>query len=193
MKKCKTCGIEKPLDQYYKQKGSKDGLRGSCKQCLNQKTNEYNAKNREKINGNARNRRKEDPEGHKNRVNAYRNANREEIREKNRIYQRKWKQNPVNRAVHNMRSRLVDCITKGTKSASTMELLGCSSEDFMKHISSQFTEGMTWSNYGEWHIDHIKPVASFDMSLPEDQRKCFHYSNLQPLWSEDNWHKSSNY
>lgn len=190
MKKCRECEIEKPLDQFYRQKGTKDGLRTQCKTCLNAKTNAYNAKNRAKINENARNRRKEDPEGHKNRVKAYREANRDKIREQNRINQRKWKEKPVNRAVHCLRSRLVDCITKGTKSAGTMELLGCSAEEFQKHISSQFTKGMSWDNYGDWHIDHIRPVASFDMTDPKQQRECFHWTNLQPLWAMDNWKKS---
>lgn len=74
-----------------------------------------------------------------------------------------------------------------------MELIGCSIEQLLEHLESQFQDGMTWDNYGEWHIDHIKPCAMFDFTKEEDQRECFHYTNLQPLWAEDNLRKSDKY
>jgi len=70
-----------------------------------------------------------------------------------------------------------------------MELVGCSIEELMKHIESQFTDGMSWENQGEWHIDHVRPCASFDLTDEQQQRECFHYTNLQPLWAEDNLRK----
>ena len=75
---------------------------------------------------------------------------------------------------------------KGKKCNSTVKLLGCSIKNFKKHMELQFKNGMTWENYGKWHIDHIKPCSLFDLTKPEDQRKCFHYTNLQPLWAKDN-------
>ena len=83
----------------------------------------------------------------------------------------------------------------GKKAIKTMELLGCSIESFKKHIESQFTKGMTWDNYGYkgWHIDHIVPCAAFDLTKPEEQKKCFHYTNLQPMWGTPNIKKSSWY
>lgn len=79
--------------------------------------------------------------------------------------------------------------------AGTLELLGCSTDAAKMHIESQFSEGMAWENHGlhGWHIDHIKPCASFDLTLDSEQRKCFHYSNLQPLWAKDNIKKSDKY
>ncbi len=71
-----------------------------------------------------------------------------------------------------------------------MMLIGCEIDYLMFHIQEQFTEGMNWNNYGEWHIDHRKPCASFDLSKPNAQRKCFHFSNLQPLWAIENIKKS---
>ena len=65
------------------------------------------------------------------------------------------------------------------KKGKTMELVGCSPEDVMKHLESKFTEGMTWDNYGEWHIDHIRPCASFNLEEPAEQKKCFNWSNLR--------------
>ena len=70
--------------------------------------------------------------------------------------------------------------------ATTLEFLGCSIEQARLHLESQFRDGMSWDNYGEWEIDHIRPCASFDLTDPEQQRECFHYSNLQPLWREEN-------
>ena len=70
-------------------------------------------------------------------------------------------------------------------------LIGCSLEELKKHLESQFKPGMSWKNRGRngWHIDHIKPCASFDLSKSEEQHKCFHYSNLQPLWAKENLRK----
>lgn len=71
------------------------------------------------------------------------------------------------------------------------EHVGCSYEQLVEHLESQFVEGMTWENYGlrGWHIDHIKPVCSFDHTDTDEVRECWHYSNLQPLWAIDNWKK----
>jgi len=98
---------------------------------------------------------------------------------------------PAFKILGNLRGRLSNAVkTGGTgKSASTMELTGCTLPELMAHLESQFTEGMTWANQGEWHIDHIKPCASFDMMIPEQQRQCFHWTNLQPLWGADNMSK----
>ena len=76
------------------------------------------------------------------------------------------------------------------KTKATFELLEeCSTDELNKHLESLFQQGMSWDNYGEWHIDHIRPCASFDLTDFEQQKQCFHYSNLQPLWAADNFAK----
>jgi len=102
---------------------------------------------------------------------------------------------PVFRMTNNLRKRLTDALAGRNKSAATLELLGCSVCDLKLHLESNFTEGMTWENYSfsGWHIDHIRPCASFDLSCPEQQKQCFHYTNLQPLWAEDNLRKGDTY
>lgn len=74
-----------------------------------------------------------------------------------------------------------------------VELLGCSIETFRGHIESQFQAGMSWANYGlhGWHIDHIMPCAVFDLRDPEQVARCFHYTNMRPVWAHDNLRKSS--
>mgnify|MGYP002639326074 CR=1 FL=1 len=95
---------------------------------------------------------------------------------------------------HNLSCRLRTALKGVRKSATTMKLLGCSPEYLRNHLEMQFTAGMSWKNYGlhGWHVDHIRPCSSFDMSDPKQQRKCFHYTNLQPLWAKDNLAKSNN-
>ncbi len=80
---------------------------------------------------------------------------------------------------------------KAKKSHSTVELLGCSIDEARRRIESMFLPGMTWENHGAWHIDHIRPCASFDLTDPMQQRECFDISNIQPLWAEDNLRKGT--
>ena len=79
------------------------------------------------------------------------------------------------------------------KSKRTRELIGCTPAELTKHLEAQFLPGMSWENYGQdtWHVDHIRPCASFDLTDPEQQQACFHFSNLQPLWAEDNMRKGA--
>jgi len=78
----------------------------------------------------------------------------------------------------------------GRKSASTLALIGCSWEYLMLHIARQFQAGMSWENYGLWELDHKQPCASFNLTIPEQQRICFNWCNIQPLWKTDNRRKS---
>jgi hypothetical protein len=96
----------------------------------------------------------------------------------------------------NINTKLANCLRhriwqalKGIcKSAHTMELVGCNIEQLKEHLEKQFTKGMNWLNWGfyGWHIDHIKTCYSFDLSIPEQQKQCFNYTNLRPLWAEEN-------
>lgn len=90
--------------------------------------------------------------------------------------------------INNMRSRLSHIIRGKEKGESTAKLLGCSYSYFIKYIESQFKEGMSFKNYGQdgWVIDHIIPCAKFDLSKTEHQKKCFHFTNLRPLWAFEN-------
>ena len=99
------------------------------------------------------------------------------------------------RACHRLRKRLLKVLNGRRKSGRMVELLGCSSDQLRSHLESLWQPGMTWANYGVygWHIDHIRPCASFDMSDPKQQAECFHHTNLQPLWAKDNIAKGARY
>lgn len=119
-----------------------------------------------------------------------------ENRENNLSRQRKWQKNkiltdPNFKLARNLRKRIWAVLKNNTKSDSTMKLLGCSIEEFKKYIEKKFEDGMSWDNYGVWHVDHIIACANFDLSDPEQQRICFHHTNLQPMWGEHNIKKGA--
>ena len=90
-----------------------------------------------------------------------------------------------------MRIRSAIKMSGSKKNDRTSKLIGCSIPYFMDHIEKQFNKGMTWENYGKWHIDHRVPCASFDLTDPEQQKACFHYTNMQPMWAKENLKKAN--
>ena len=127
------------------------------------------------------------------RAKRYRDNNRDKI---NAYHRNRKKNDPDYKMRELLRHRMLRVLKeqKSIKSCNTMELLGGTLEQAKAHIESQFKEGMTWANHGNngWHIDHIIPCASFDLTDPEEQKKCFHYKNLQPLWWRENLLKGAN-
>ena len=140
-----------------------------------------------------------DPE--KYRANAENNAKRSrEYYRKNRQDRIDWAKNYAKnrkktdqefKLKGTLRSRISTAIKKNPKAARTMTLIGCSISDLRKHLEMQFKPGMTWDNHSVhgWHIDHILPCKHFDLTDPEQQKVCFHYTNLQPMWAKDNLSK----
>ena len=119
--------------------------------------------------------------------------NKQHILEYQRNYRKKYRK-ILNNRIKFYYSTRIRMVLKGlSKSKRTLELLGCSIEFLKCYLASKFTLGMSWKNYNYrgWHIDHIKPCASFDLSKASEQRKCFNYMNLQPMWREDNQKKGS--
>jgi len=97
------------------------------------------------------------------------------------------------RLAHGLRVRLRHAIKAKSKMGSAVSDLGCSIEDFMAYMEAKFKDGMTWENHGlyGWHIDHITPLISFDLTDREQFLQACHYTNLQPLWAKDNLSKSN--
>lgn len=159
---------------------------------------------RAKVNASSRRSRAKNPAGlakyqteyrkkNKDRIKNYHSKWREINRNKLRFY---WNNYRKNRKINdldfkilcNLQCRLWFALKakKVNKLFKTIKLVGCTIPELKVHLETQFKNGMTWNNYGDWHIDHIKPCASFDLSNPEQQKICFHYKNLQPLWATTN-------
>ncbi len=119
--------------------------------------------------------------------------NRDRHREYQRGLRKRLRQTDADwRLRANLRGRLRKALVRASaaKSGKTMDLIGCTVAELKKHLRRQFTEGMTWRNYGhgpdKWNVDHRVPCAAFDLTDPEQQRQCFHFTNLQPMWHPEN-------
>lgn len=207
-KLCPKCNKIKNFSEFNKETKRKYGIGVYCKECIyiiakenKDRINNYYKKwaknNKDKIKiSNAKQRNK-----NKQYYKEYYKNNKEEHLKKCKIYSKNRRIKDIGfKILLNLRRRLAYAINGKDKSKKTTELLGCSIQQLKKYLESKFKSGMSWDNYGrgingkgmqEWHIDHIIPCASFDLSKPEEQRKCFHYSNLQPLWAKENLEKSN--
>jgi hypothetical protein len=124
----------------------------------------------------------------------YREEHKDEIREAKRIdLQNYRKRSPKKRLNDCFRTYIYQSIRSKKAGRHWETLVGYSISDLMIYLQSQFKDGMSWSNYGQWHIDHIRPIASFYFAEPEDEefKQCWALSNLQPLWAEENIKKSN--
>jgi hypothetical protein len=174
---CSSCKNLLPYYKFNKNKRSKDGLSCGCKQCIsiNNKVN-YNKYY------------KTAQEYLRNSENKKRKQEKANIRDKERrIFDYNF------RIRKNLRCRIRSALKLNRKVDSTFKLVGCNLEQLKQYLESKFLPGMTWSNYGKngWEVDHIYPCSKFDLTKEEEQRKCFHYTNLQPLWALDNWKKGN--
>ena len=151
---------------------------------------QYREKNREAIRLAKRAYRAEHAAEIAARDSKYKRSHRVEINAKKR---KRTKHDIHFRLVNNLRKRVHNALHGRSKAAHTMDLLGCTAEQCYAHLEMQFTPGMSWDNRTEWHIDHIRPIASFNLEEPGQQRACFHYTNLQPLWARDNLRKGAKY
>jgi hypothetical protein len=153
---------------------------------------EYRKKNKEKIKEYELNRRPKDTKHKRNQ--EYWRKNKSRLTEYHKRYQKERSlvdlEYKMKRA---LRSSLYKKMINYEKNHKTMDLLGCDFEKFKEYMESKFKDGMAWDNYGEWHIDHIKPCSLFNFLRDNDIKECFHYTNLQPLWAEENLKKHTKY
>ncbi len=203
IKKCKICDCEITKENTYQDK--RGYFRPYCKSCEKKRNAKYKLENLEKVREVNMEYGRKNKEKRKKYAKQYYKGNREIILNKQKEYWSKdenkerkalrkreqWVNDENLRISSNCRSRVYRALKGQKKSKSTEKLVGCSFSDLKQYLENRFLEGMTWDNYGEWHIDHILPCASFDLSKKEEQEKCFHYTNLQPLWGVDNLIKSS--
>lgn len=204
MKKCNKCKRKKSLDKFSKDKSRLDNINPICKKCIALKCKKWYIKNRLDV----IKKQRQYSKSHKLEIKDYRKKNfnyRSKYMRKWRLknhthiltYKNKYEQTRKKSDVGykmlcNLRNRIIIAMKNNSKCSSTKELLGCSIEDLKSYLQSKFITGMTWENYGRlgWHIDHIRPCSSYDLSDPIQQQQCFHFTNLQPLWHIDNVRKS---
>ena len=208
-KVCFRCKKEKDINEFHKNKRNTDGHKGTCKTCCRLYVDEHIEKKRQY----EKNHYEERKPKRKNYFKEYRKTDKyKESKKRSYLKNRdKWKkESPEHRRrrekgryendltyniIKKLRTRFYKAVTRNSKHSSILDLVCCSIDDLKKHIESLFQEGMTWDLLvtGKIHIDHIKPIDQFDMTDYEEQKKCFHWSNLQPLWAKDNLEKSSSY
>lgn len=152
---CKKCNKEKSIQEFQKRPDlQKEGYKGICKDCDNLRQ----------------------------RTAWHTNPSRKQ--NKRKYIKKRLKNDIAFRISVNLRQRTTQLLTGKNKSLRSQILIGCDREYLKEYLEQQFLDGMTWENYGKiWHIDHIQPCYSFDLTRESEQRKCFHYTNLRPLWA----------
>lgn len=165
------------------------------KEKIKDSTREWKLKNSEKVREFNRKHDRKNALRNRKRKRAYEKSRGDAHKEMKRAYHLKRLQEPQYRLREILRRVLPNALRnyRGKKHSSALDLLGCSLENLKSHIEHQFRDGMTWENYGRrsWHIDHIRPISSFDLTRLEEQKVCFHYTNLQPLWANENLSKGN--
>jgi len=188
---CKTCLLDKDEAEFYKHNSN------ICINCVLQRQKGYYKTHKPKIINN----RKIYYSNNKNVIVArhkiykkhnsdkvahwsknYRIKHRDHISTQKNLY---YKSNIQARLAKNLRRRLNHSI-KSSRAGSAVRDLGCSIEQLKRHLESKFQPGMSWNNYGQWHIDHIKPLSRFNLTRRDQILQSCHFSNLQPLWKLDN-------
>ena len=164
-KVCSKCKEDKTLDNFFVAK-CKGTLRSACKECLS-----------------------------KDRKKYYQNNKQKTIKQTTDYQVARCKVDPAFKLLKTLRCRLYHAFKnqKVDKKCRTKELTGCDILFLKGYLEAKFTEGMSWENRGDWHVDHIRPCCSYDLTIEEEQKKCFHYTNLQPLWAEENLSKGGAY
>lgn len=205
MKKCCVCKEIKPATNMFFNtlKNTKDSFRYECKECrkieykkdserIIEKSRKYYKDNKENVRVKNKDYKKENEQWYREYHKKYYQKNIVSIKKRvqERFYERIEKDIAF-KVLQRCRARLYKAIKGNVKSKRTIELIGCEVDFLLQHIEAQFREGMSWRNYGEWHIDHIIPCSTFDFSEAEQQQKCFNYKNLQPLWASENLEKSN--
>jgi hypothetical protein len=198
-KTCTKCNQQKSISLFYKN-------RPDCKQCLKERSNLYRLNNKEKCKKSVQNWLTNNKYKKYEIDKSWRAKNTDRVAENKKIWRElhkdrensmaiiKYKTNLQHKLRVLLRSRLNQAV-KSQKNGSATRDLGCSIDELKIYLEYKFQPGMSWDNYGPkgWHIDHIRPLSSFDLSNREQLKIACHYSNLQPLWAADNLKKGKTY
>ncbi len=190
-KRCTRCGIIKATTEFYRRSDRPHGVAPHCKTCDKQRVKRYQKSD----NGKTVLLRYSRLPSVKAMRRKWRTSPNGKVSD--RASFKRMRQTNLNfRIADNLRRRLNSMLRrqKSHKANRMINLLGCSMDSFKIYLESLFDVGMSWENYGkEWEIDHIMPCALFDLTNPDHQKRCFHVSNMQPLWIWENRVKSKKY
>jgi hypothetical protein len=156
----------------------------------------YREKNKEKLNEYVKTWYEQNKEHRKQYLKEYREKNIDKIREVKRNYERTRKsKDPLYKLINNFRTAIYQVLKENNiqKNGHYFDILQYTPDELIFHLENQFKDGMTWDNYGEWHVDHIKAIASYNIQEIGDSEfmECWSLENLQPLWGEENIRKGS--
>lgn len=193
---CSKCEILKILPDFNKDNKSKDGLSLVCKDCKKIINRKYRESNPDRYKKQQKKYRDSNLEKEKLRVKNWTIKNKDHRSKYVTNYEKKRKKSdPKFKILRNSRIRIYNFLIKENlyKTEKTISLLGCEIDTLKTHLESLFTKDMSWDNYGKdgWHIDHIIPLSS--AKSEEEILKLCHYTNLQPLWAEDNLKKGNRF
>jgi len=174
---CPGCKAHRVLADFYNNKRRYDGKQSNCKCCM-KRHNKVNY-SKHKVSWNKRS-------------TAYRKTAKWKEYKKNYMNKR-YKDSKEFRILTRLRNRTREAVRKyhSKKKKTTIDYLGCSIEQLCSYLESLFYDDMCWDNVAKWDIDHKVPCSSFDLSKESDRQKCFHYTNLQPMWRLENIKKSN--
>lgn len=204
-KVCRKCREEKPADSFYRMSKSDDGRQPNCKKCMDVAREEHRKKNPAHTRAKQEERRLRWVAKNKERDRKRRAAGLKRWKAQNadrygaymndygkRYRKERCARDPAFRLRLALSSRLANVLKGRRKDAPTMALLGCSAAAAKRHLERQFSAGMTWANWGGvWHVDHIRPLAGFDLTDPAQLRDACHFTNLRPLPKLENLAKGA--
>ena len=173
-KRCSKCNKVKPVTEFWKRPERKGGLRSQCKACSKQ----YITDNWEQ---------------QSERLRSWRERNPEKVKLSLKKTGEKRRQNIITRLSMTVSHGMWRALHSEKHGISWLVFVDWDAEDLKRHLEGLFQPGMTWENYGEWHVDHIRPIASFEIRSHEDEgfKKCWALDNLQPLWAVENHKKGA--
>ncbi len=200
LKACNVCGAKKPetLEFFGKKK---DKLNAKCRPCYAVHMREYNKNNSDRVKATSkaryipkqRNRMSDEEKRIRSiiAVRKWQEKNKDKVLEYNRTANKKRMADSAYRVIHSVRGSIWKILKGKVKTSGAFRFLDYSYDELRSHLERQFLTGMTWDNYGEWHVDHIRPISSFDIKSAgdEDFNVCWSLSNLRPLWATDNQSK----
>jgi hypothetical protein len=195
MKKCSTCKAYKNEADFNKNRAQKGGFNAECRECQNIRGLIYSATHKEQTRKRGHNWYLAHKE-YCSRIKPanWRANNLEEARARDREKKARWLQKPENRLANCIKSVLSHSLSKGSKAYRKWgSLVGYDAAQLKRHLEKQFLLGMSWENYGQWHIDHIIPIVAFNYNTPDDLdfKRCWALNNLRPLWKFENLSKQA--